>query len=157
MYTYALTFTAFAKSSPVEYKMENLFEFVTNHPYLIAAWVITLVLVLLNESRKGGKSVTPSQAVSLINKEDAVIVDIRSKKEWGDGHITSAINVPIAELDKRLEELNKYKSRPVIVVCNLGQTAGSATKKLKAAGFEQVSRLSGGMTEWKGQNLPVIK
>ncbi|GGO87988.1 sulfurtransferase [Marinobacterium nitratireducens] len=137
--------------------MENLFEFVTNHLYLVAAWVVTVVLLLLNESRKGGTSVTPSQAVTLINKEDAVVIDIRSKKEWAEGHITSALNVPMADLDKRIGELEKHKSKPLIVVCNLGQTAGAATKKLKAAGFEKVSRLSGGMTEWKGQNLPVIK
>jgi rhodanese-related sulfurtransferase len=137
--------------------MENLFEFVTNHPYLIAAWVMTLAVLLWNESRKSGKSVSPDEAVNLINKQDAVVVDIRSKKEWATGHITSAINLPIAELDTRISELNKYKAQPIIVVCNLGQTAGSASKKLTAAGFEQVIRLSGGMTEWKGQNLPVIK
>ena len=137
--------------------MENLFEFVTNHPYLIAAWVMTLAVLLWNESRKSGKSVSPDEAVNLINKQDAVVVDIRPKKEWATGHITSAINLPIAELDTRISELNKYKAQPIIVVCNLGQTAGSASKKLAAAGFEQVVRLSGGMTEWKGQNLPVIK
>ncbi|WP_020681118.1 rhodanese-like domain-containing protein [Marinobacterium rhizophilum] len=137
--------------------MENLFEFVANHPYLIAAWVLSLAMLLWNESRKSGTSVTPTQAVTLINKQDAVVIDIRAKKEWATGHITDAINLPIADLDTRMAELNKYKSRPIIVVCNLGQTASSATKKLTAAGFEHVTRLSGGMTEWKGQNLPVIK
>nr|WP_067293854.1 rhodanese-like domain-containing protein [Marinobacterium profundum] len=137
--------------------MENLFEFVVNHPYLIAAWVLTLAMLLWNESRKSGTSVTPNEAVMLINKQDAVVLDIRAKKEWATGHITDAVNLPIADFDTRIGELNKYKTRPIIVVCNLGQTAGSATKKLTAAGFEQVTRLSGGMTEWKGQNLPVIK
>jgi rhodanese-related sulfurtransferase len=137
--------------------MENLLEFVANHPYLIAAWVLSLAMLLWNESRKSGTSVTPNQAVTLINKQDAVVIDIRAKKEWATGHITDAINLPIADLDTRIAELNKYKSRPIIVVCNLGQTASSARKKLSAAGFEQVTRLSGGMTEWKGQNLPVIK
>lgn len=137
--------------------MENLLAFVTHHPYLVAAWILTLVLLLWYESRKGGRSVTPSEAVSLINRSDAVVVDIRSKKEWADGHITDALNVPMADLDKRIAELNKHKEKPIIVVCNLGQTAGAATKKLKAAGFAQVTRLKGGMTEWRGQNLPVIK
>ena len=65
--------------------------------------------------------------------------------------------LPVTELDKRISELDKHKQKPVIVVCNLGQTAGAASKKLKAAGFENVVRLSGGMTEWKAQSLPVIK
>jgi rhodanese-related sulfurtransferase len=56
-----------------------------------------------------------------------------------------------------MSELDKFKDKPVIVVCNLGQAAGTAAKKLKAAGFQQVVRLSGGMTEWKGQNMPIIK
>ena len=102
-------------------------------------------------------SVTPAQATSLINKEDAVIIDIRPKKEWTTGHITGAKHIPLSDLDRRIDELTKYKQRPVIVVCNLGQAAATATRKLKAAGFEQAVRLSGGMTEWKGQSLPIVK
>ncbi len=137
--------------------MENLFNFIISHPYLVAAWVLSMCMLLWNESRKSGKSVSPAEAITLINKQDAVVIDIRPKKEWATGHITDALNLPIADLDNRLGELNKYKTQPIIVVCNLGQTASSAAKKLTAAGFEHVTRLSGGMTEWKGQNLPVIK
>ena len=137
--------------------MEQLLEFVTNHIMLVAAWGLTLALLLWNENRKGGKSVTPAEATQLINKEDAVILDIRNKKEWETGHITSARHIPVTELDRRIDELKKYSDKPVIVVCNLGQTAGSAVKKLKAAGVENSLRLSGGMTEWKAQNLPVVK
>lgn len=137
--------------------MEQVIEFIGNHVLLVAAWVLTLAMLLWNESRRAGKAVTPAIATQMINKEDAVILDIRPKKEWDTGRITGARHIPMAELDRRIDELNKYKEKPIIVVCNLGQTAGAATKKLKAAGFDNVMRLSGGMTEWKGQSLPVVK
>ncbi|MDF2183059.1 rhodanese-like domain-containing protein [Neptuniibacter sp. CAU 1671] len=136
--------------------MDQLLEFISNHYLLIAAWVFTLIMLLMTESRKSGKSVSPSIATQMINKEDAVVLDIRAKKEWAAGHITNAINIPLADLDRRIGELEKHKQHPIVVVCNLGQSASAATKKLKDAGFNAV-RLSGGMTEWKGQSLPVVK
>jgi len=137
--------------------MEQVIEFVSNHPFMVAAWVLTLVMFLVFERSKAGKAVTPAQATNLINKENAIIVDIRPKKEWATGHITGAKHIPLSDLDRRMDELSKYQQRPIIVVCNLGQAAGSATKKLKASGFENTVRLSGGMTEWKGQSLPIVK
>ncbi|MBT3147264.1 rhodanese-like domain-containing protein [Neptunomonas phycophila] len=137
--------------------MEQFIEFATNNLVLIAAWVATLALLLWTEGQKGGHAVSPAIATQMINKEDAVVVDIRTKKEWDTGHITGAKHIPLADLARRIEELNKYKTKPIIVVCNIGQTAGSASKQLKEAGFENVSRLQGGITEWKGQNLPIIK
>lgn len=137
--------------------MQHLIEFATNNFMLVAAWVLTLGMILWSENRKAGKSVSPAIATQLINKENAVIVDIRTKKEWDTGYITGSKHIPYAELKNRMTELDKYKTRPIIIVCNLGQTAGSASKLLKAAGFENAMRLQGGMTEWKGQNLPIVK
>jgi len=137
--------------------MEQLIEFIGNHVFLVSAFGITVALLLWTESLKGGKSVTPAEATLLVNKENAVLLDIRTKKDWDTGHITNAVHIPFADLQRRTGELEKHKSKPIVVVCNMGQTAGSASKMLKAAGFENVMRLRGGMTEWKGQNLPIIK
>lgn len=137
--------------------MDQYIEFIGNHPLMVAAWVLTLAMFLFYERRKSGKAVTPAQATALINKENAVIVDIRPKKEWSTGHITNAKHIPLGDLDRRMDELNKYRQRPVIVVCNLGQSSGAATRKLKEEGFENAVRLSGGITEWKAQSLPVVK
>lgn len=135
--------------------MENVLDFISNNPLLISAWAFALFMLIFTERQKGGKSASPAEATRLINKEDAVIIDIRSKKEWSAGHIANALNIPVADLDRRMSELDKFKSNPVIVVCNMGQTAGTACRKLKTAGFNTV-RLSGGMTEWRGQSMPVI-
>lgn len=137
--------------------MEQLIEFIGNHVLLVSAFGLTVALLLFTEKQKGGKAVTPAEAVSLINKDGAVVLDIRTKKDWETGRITDALHIPYAELSKRSSELKKHQQKTVIVVCNLGQTAGAAVKLLKADGFENVIRLQGGMTEWKGQNLPVVK
>lgn len=137
--------------------MDQLIEFIGNHFLMVGAWILTLAMLLLAENRKAGKAITPAQATQLINKENAIVVDIRPKKEWATGHITNAKHIPLSDLERRMDELSKHQQKPIIVVCNLGQAAGTATRKLKAAGFEKAVRLSGGMTEWKGQSLPIIK
>lgn len=137
--------------------MEKIFEFIGNHPLLVSAWLITLAVLLWTEKRKSGRSVTPAEATRMINKESAVLVDIRTKKEWDTGYIANSRHIPFADLDKRITELEKVKDKPIILVCNLGQTAGSAGKKLKASGFTEVTRLAGGITEWKAQHLPIVK
>jgi len=137
--------------------MEQLIDFIGNNPFLVAAFGLTLAMLFWTESQKGGKSVSTAIATQMINKEDAVLLDIRTKKEWETGHIANAKHIPLADLEHRITELQKYKSRPVIVVCNLGQSAGSACKKLMGLGFENVVRMQGGITEWKNQSLPLIK
>ena len=60
-------------------------------------------------------------------------------------------------MDSRLEELNKHKDRPVVVACKMGQHSGSAGVVLRKHGFQNVVRLTGGVTEWRNQSLPVVK
>ncbi|MBL6689923.1 MAG: rhodanese-like domain-containing protein, partial [Pseudomonadales bacterium] len=66
-------------------------------------------------------------------------------------------NFPLATFDSRVGELDTYKEKPVVLVCKMGQHAGAVGRKLKAQGFEDVRRLSGGMAEWTANSLPVVK
>lgn len=136
--------------------MEKVFEFIGNNPMLVIAWVLTLMMLIFTERQKSGKSASPAEATRMINKENAVVLDIRGKKEFATGHIANSMNIPLADLDRRIGELNPHKQKPIVVVCNMGQTAGTACRKLRAAGFNPV-RLSGGITEWRGQNMPVVR
>ncbi|MFT5708005.1 MAG: rhodanese-related sulfurtransferase [Oceanospirillaceae bacterium] len=137
--------------------MEQIIEFITNNYLLVVAFLLALGMLVFSESKKGGASVSTTEAVQLINKQDAVLLDIRGKKEWETGAITNSIHIPLVDIDKRIDELEKHKSKDVIVICNMGQTSGTACKKLMAAGFEKVVRLKGGIVEWKAQNLPLVK
>lgn len=137
--------------------MDQLFEFVSNHPFLVGTFVLLLVLFIRNETQRGGQTVSPQQLVNLVNREGAVVLDVRDAKEFGSGHIVDAINIPHGALASRLNEIDTYKDKPVAIVCKMGQHAGSAGTVLRKAGFAHVSRLSGGIIEWRNQNLPVVK
>jgi rhodanese-related sulfurtransferase len=137
--------------------MSQLFEFVGNHPFLIGTFAVLLTLFIRNETQRGGKGVTPQELVNLVNREGGVVLDVRDSKEFATGHIVDAVNVPHTALESRIAELEKFKEKPVTVVCKMGQHAGTAGAMLRKAGFASVSRLTGGMTEWRNQNLPVVK
>ncbi|WP_235015390.1 rhodanese-like domain-containing protein [Oceanicoccus sp. KOV_DT_Chl] len=81
---------------------------------------------------------------------------MRDSKEFDQGHIVDALHIPHAKLADRINELEAKKSQPVVLVCKIGQHSGAAGKQLKAAGFEHVFRLNGGMMEWSSQQLPLV-
>ena len=137
--------------------MAQFLEFIGNHLLLSAMWVITLGAIMMYHQRTGASSVGPQKAVMLINRQGAVVVDVREKKEFDTGHIVDSINIPLAKLKQRLSELRKHKEKPVVVVCKLGQHSGDAAKTLQESGFAEVFRLSGGLTEWKAQSLPLVQ
>ncbi len=137
--------------------MQQLFEFIGNHPVLVGMFAVLLALFIRNETQRGGRGVSPQELVNLVNREGAVVLDVRDTKEFDAGHIVDAVNVPHGALEGRLAELEKYKAKPVAIVCKMGSHAGTAGAMLRKAGFAEVSRLSGGMSEWRNQNLPVVK
>lgn len=137
--------------------MEQLFEYIGNHPILVGAFVLAFALFVRNEVARGGRSVTPQELVNLVNRDGAVVVDVRDANEYSQGHIVDAVNVPHTALGTRISELEKYKGKPVVLACKMGQHAGAAGTILRKAGFDNVSRLKGGVTEWLNQNLPVVK
>jgi rhodanese-related sulfurtransferase len=137
--------------------LEQLIEFASNHFILVSLFLVLVVAFIINEGKQGGAAISPSNLVTLVNREGAVIVDVRDGKEFGNGHIAGAVNVPASSIDSRIGDLLAYKEKPVVLVCKMGQHAGAAGRKLKAQGFENVRRLSGGMAEWTSSNLPVVK
>ncbi|MGB4247362.1 MAG: rhodanese-like domain-containing protein [Pseudohongiellaceae bacterium] len=137
--------------------MAQFIEFVGNHWILSTLWVALVTALILHRSKTSGESVSAQQAVMLINRSDAVVVDIRDKKDFDAGHIVDAIHIPLAKLGTRVTEIEKHKAAPVIVACRLGQHSADAVKVLKSAGFTNVLRLAGGMTEWRAQSLPLVQ
>ena len=137
--------------------LDQLIEFVGNHYILVSLFLVLVVAFIINEGKQGGAAISPSNLVTLVNREGAVIVDVRDSKEFGNGHIAGAVNIPATSIDSRVGDLLAYKEKPVVLVCKIGQHAGAAGRKLKAQGFENVRRLSGGMAEWTASNLPVVK
>ncbi|MCM0613187.1 rhodanese-like domain-containing protein [Marinobacter sediminum] len=137
--------------------MDRLFEFVVNHYILVSLFVAFLLAILFLESRRGGAKISAQGAVNLINKDEAVVVDIRDRKEFGEGRITGSVNIPLNSLKSRVSELNKFKEKQIIVADKMGQHSAMAVKQLSAEGFSNVVRLNGGISDWKASNLPLVK
>jgi len=137
--------------------MELFLQFVVAKWYLFAGWLLVLSLLFVHERRKGGVAVTPAQLTALVNQKEAVVVDVREAGEFRQGHIVGSINLPHTKVVERVAELERYRDRPVIVVCKMGQHSGGVSKALKEKGFEQVYRLSGGMMEWQNSQLPLVR
>lgn len=136
--------------------MELFLQFVSLNWYLFGLLSLLVAVLIFHENRKAGPTVGNQELSLMINKQDAVVVDVRPANDFKEGHIANAVNIPVDAFEKRKAELEKYKSKPVIVVCNFGQSSGGIAKKLLAEGYN-VSRLRGGMTEWTGANLPTLR
>lgn len=116
-----------------------------------------LIWPLISRKMSGVAEVGPMEAVQLINRKDAVVVDLREPGEFGGGHPPNARNLPQSQLDKRIGELEKIKNRPIILVCQTGGRSHAVTAQLKKAGLADIMVLAGGINAWQQANLPVEK
>ena len=137
--------------------MEQFIEFLLNHWILSGLWLAIAITLVIYLKSKAGNTVSPYEATLAVNREGGVILDIRDTKAFEGGHIVDAINIPLAKLSERIKELEKYRDKPLIVVCQMGHQSGDALKALEEKGFASVSKMRGGMTEWQSQSLPTVK
>lgn len=130
----------------------------TNYIWAIAAVVSGAGLIILTVRQKvSGPRLSPAQATQLINREDAQVLDVREQAEWAKGHIHGARHLPSGEIAQRVGELEKFRTKPLIVVCASGQRSASASGALRKAGFEKVFALDGGIGAWEQAGLPLTK
>ena len=137
--------------------MDRFIEFAVNHYILVSLFVAFLLAIIVLESRRGGAKISARGAVTLINKDEAVVLDIRDRKDFNEGRITGSVNIPLNSLKSRVNELSKHKDKQIIVVDKMGQHSAMAVKYLKEEGFTNVVRLNGGIADWKASNLPLVK
>jgi rhodanese-related sulfurtransferase len=136
--------------------MALFFEFLTQQWILVAALLTVIIMLVLHESRKSGPSLSPQQAINLVNAEDGIFLDLRDAADFKKGHVVSAINIPAIKLPVRMVELEKYKDKPIVLVCKMGQQSSAAGKQLKASEFTKVYKMTGGMMEWSNLQLPTV-
>ncbi|MBJ7555776.1 rhodanese-like domain-containing protein [Marinomonas spartinae] len=137
--------------------INQLITFATNHWELVALFVAILITLIFNETKGGPKGVSTSTATTLMNNDEAVVLDIRPEKEFKTGHITGAINIPADKIKSSLNKLEKHKDMAIIVACKTGMNSNATAKELNKAGFAKVFKLKGGITEWQTSNLPLVK
>lgn len=136
--------------------LDQLIEFVSRHYVLTSIFVLLVIMLVFHETRRSGRNLSSRELTAMVNRDEAVIVDIRQKKDFSTGHIVDSIHIPADKLKERLAELDKYREKLLVVVCATGMSAGAACSELKKAGFN-TARLAGGIGGWRADNLPTVK
>jgi rhodanese-related sulfurtransferase len=135
-------------------------EFILNNIWLVAMFVASGLVLLWPELSRlmgGTNEVGTLDATRLMNQGTTLVLDVRDNAEFAAGHLPRARHIPLADLEKRIEEIGKYKEKPVLVTCQSGIRSGKAMKLLKSAGFTTVYELKGGLAAWQQASLPVEK
>ncbi|MCG8464243.1 MAG: rhodanese-like domain-containing protein [Xanthomonadales bacterium] len=139
--------------------MEQVFEFIGNHPLMVGGFVVLLILLVVTEIgrlRRGFREIGSAEAVGLINA-DACVIDVSATADFEKGHIIGAVNVPVSQLQESNKQLMKLKNRPVLVYCRNGVTSNQAALKLIQLGFNPVTVLRGGISQWEADKQPVTR
>lgn len=141
--------------------MQEIMQFIGRNPILCIAWLVLLAAVLYTTFKGVAskvKLITRGEATRLINKEEAVVVDLRQRDDFRKGHIVDALNVLPTEIKaNNFGELEKHKSKPIIMADGSGMQSQESANLLVKAGFEQVYVMKDGITGWSGENLPLVR
>jgi rhodanese-related sulfurtransferase len=138
----------------------ELLAFASAHPYLSLALVAITLALVFNEASslfRGFKALGPAELTALVNRDNALVVDLRPAADFEKGHIPGAKNVQMSQFDPENKQLAAARSLPIVLVCKAGQTASSAAGRLHKAGFERVYVLDGGIGAWQQADLPLAK
>jgi rhodanese-related sulfurtransferase len=136
-------------------------EFILENIALVALFVASGTMLFWPEISRltgaGGAQLGTLEATRLMNQGGSLVLDVREGDEFAAGHLPKARHIPLSQLSKRVEEIAKFKEKPVLVTCRNGTRSGAAARVLKQAGFTNVFALRGGVNEWLKASLPVEK
>jgi len=140
--------------------LERLPEFLANHPFLTGALIAVIGMILFTEFRRltrKYRTLSPAEAVRVINQDDTLVLDVREDSEVASGRIAGAKHIPLGSLPKRMGDIEKHKDTPVVVYCRSGNRSAVAASQLTAAGFQDVVNLQGGVQAWQTAGMPLKK
>ena len=141
--------------------MQEYIDFFSNHPVLTIGWIATVLLLIsgfIQFKLSHVKNINTQDTILLINKNNAIVVDVRPSDEFNQGHIVNAKNIVASQIEEgHFGGLEDHKNTPIILVCDSGARTTGVGKKLAKAGFTQLHNLSTGMNGWVTQNLPTTK
>ena len=151
-----LNFSRYKQSQFLERKYV---EFLKSNIWLIGLALgsgVMLLLPMFKKSAGGVPNLTAAEAVTLINRANAVVLDVRDDAEFASGHIANAMHIPLANLAARLSELKKYQNKTILVNCQRGMRSAKACDILRKAEFTHLNNLHGGLSAWVTAKLPVV-
>jgi rhodanese-related sulfurtransferase len=139
--------------------MERILEYINHHPWLAAAMVLALIMVVLYELRVRSEtqaSVSPQDMVRLMN-QGALLIDLRPAEQYTAGHVGGARQMSGEQILQAADTLKKYKEKTVVVYDDTGSLGASAVRQLTAQGFTRAFNLRGGIAAWRTENLPLVR
>jgi rhodanese-related sulfurtransferase len=139
--------------------MQRLIEYISQHPWLVGATILALVVVIVTESRLRATSfaaITSQELVRLMN-QGALVLDIRKPEEFAKGHVNGARQLPSNEILSASDNFKRFKEKPVVVIDDTGSLSAAAVRQLTEQGFTKAFSLRGGFASWRADNLPVTK
>lgn len=139
--------------------MQDLTTFIVNHMWLTYAFAIVVILLLIVEilrNRRNTFNIDVPQAVHLMNRENAVVIDIRPAEQFQQGHILAAMPLPASDITKSTQKLEKFRKKPLIIVCQSGIQSQKIAAFLIKHGYNSYS-LAGGLRAWSEANMPITK
>ncbi len=134
--------------------------FIQTNWMLIAVFLLSgamLVWPLVQRQFGAMKDIGTSEVTRLINRQNAVLLDVREAKEYEGGRLPSAIHIPLSQLGSRAQELAKMASRPIVAYCATGRRSRMAAGALTRVGFKEMYSLHGGIEAWRKDSLPLEK
>jgi rhodanese-related sulfurtransferase len=140
--------------------MNQFLEYAARNWYLLSAAVLLALLAGFLEfrhRRRGNLAISPAEAVELMNKAAALVLDVRDSKEYEAGHVINARSIPAGELPGKIDTVKKFRDKPVLVYCDTGAASAGAAQTLRTQGFGKVVTLRGGLASWRQENLPLVK
>ena len=135
-------------------------KFLLDNALLIALMLVSggmLLWPMLQRSASGVTNLSPNDAVMLINRSNAVVLDVRDDAEFASGHITDAKHIPLAQLEERIAEIRRFKDKPLLINCQAGVRSSKACDILRKHEFTKLYNLQGGLNAWLQAKLPVVK
>ncbi|MES2858325.1 MAG: rhodanese-like domain-containing protein [Pseudomonadota bacterium] len=140
--------------------LAELMAFAGRHPYLslgLAGITVALVYNELAGRLSGVRRLNPAQLTALINRDNALVVDLRPAADFQKGHVAGSKNVQMSQFDPENKQLAPARALPVVLLCKAGDSASTAAKRLRKAGFQNVNLLEGGIQAWQAADLPLVK
>ena len=136
--------------------MNTFIFFLIDHYYLSVPLFLVIILLISSNAKKGGKRISSQELVALSNEGKTVILDLRSADDFNEGRITNSINIPFKDLDDRSHEIPSNEEKQIVLICEMGSNSGNAGEQLMKLGFKDILILSGGISQWKMDNLPLV-
>ena len=142
--------------------MEKFILFASDQWLLVTALAAAIWALAWLENRRAGTSLTPHALTSMLNSASATVVDLRDKAEFEAGHIVDSVNVPFNLWQSQQRaggdtDMQRHSGKPLVLVCKMGQQSSHVARRLAVQDFDGIYRLGGGIAEWRGAQMPLVK